>query len=74
MKPVVDRLESEYRGTVEFRRYDVDVSDEGRELMRRYGATYLPTFIFLNRDGTEADRVAGEIAEDDLRAILDSLE
>lgn len=74
MEPVVDRLEREYKGTVEFRRYDVDASEEGRELMSQYGAAYVPTFIFLNRDGTEIDRVVGEITEEDLRAILDSLE
>lgn len=73
MKPVVDRLEREYKGTVEFRRYDIDASPEGRELMGRFGATHLPTFIFLNRDGTEHDRVIGEVREEDLRAILDAL-
>lgn len=74
MKPVVDRLEQEYEGKVEFRLYDVDQSQEGQELMRQYGAQYVPTFVFLNSDGTEADRVVGEASEEDMRAILDSLE
>jgi thiol-disulfide isomerase/thioredoxin len=74
MKPVVDRLEQEYEGKVEFRLYDVDKSNEGQDLMRQYGAQYVPTFVFLNSDGTEADRAVGEVSEDDMRAILDSLE
>jgi len=73
MKPVVDRLKQDYEGTVEFRLYDVDKSQEGQELMRRFGAQYVPTFVFLNSDGTEADRVVGESSEDAMRAILDSL-
>jgi len=74
MKPVVDRLEQEYEGKVEFRLYDVEKSNEGQDLMRQYGAQYVPTFVFLNSDGTEADRVVGEASEEDMRAILDSLE
>jgi thiol-disulfide isomerase/thioredoxin len=74
MKPVVDRLEQEYEGKVEFRLYDVEKSNEGQDLMRQYGAQYVPTFVFLNSDGTEADRAVGEVSEDDMRAILDSLE
>jgi thiol-disulfide isomerase/thioredoxin len=73
MKPVVDRLEQEYEGKVEFRLYDVEKSQEGQDLMRQYGAQYVPTFVFLNSDGTEADRVVGEASEEDMRAILDSL-
>jgi thiol-disulfide isomerase/thioredoxin len=73
MKPVVDRLEQEYEGKVEFRLYDVEKSQEGQDLMRQYGAQYVPTFVFLNSDGTEADRAVGEVSEDDMRAILDSL-
>lgn len=73
MQPVVDRLEQDYAGTVEFRLYDVEKSQEGQDLMRQYGAQYVPTFVFLNSDGTEADRVVGEASEEDMRAILDSL-
>ncbi len=73
MKPVVDRLEQEYTGTVEFKVYDVDKSQEGAELMRSYGAQYVPTFVFLNSDGSEAGRLVGEVAENDMKAQLDVL-
>lgn len=74
MKPVVDRLKQEYDGKVEFRIYDVDKSSEGQELMRRYGAQYVPTFVFVNSDGAEVNRAVGEVSEDEMRRLLDSLE
>ncbi len=73
MKPVVDRLSQEYEGRVEFRLYDVDKSEEGTQLMRQYGAQYVPTFVFVNSDGSEADRAVGELSEDQMRRMLDSL-
>lgn len=73
MKPVVDRLKTEYAGKVEFRLHNVEQSSEGQRLMQQYNAQYVPTFVFLNSDGTEAKRVVGEASENDMRAILDSL-
>ena len=73
MKPVVDRLEQEYEGKVEFRLFDVDKSDEGQALMRQFGAQYVPTFVFVNSDGTEAERIVGEASESQMRNVLDSL-
>ncbi len=74
MKPVVDRLKQEYEGRVEFRIYDVDKSSEGQELMRSYGAQYVPTFVFVNSDGVEVDRAVGETSEAEMRRMLDALE
>lgn len=74
MKPVVDRLKQEYEGRVEFRIYDVDSSEEGQELMRQYGAQYVPTFVFVGSDGIEVGRAVGEVAESEMRRWLDSLE
>ncbi len=74
MKPVVDRLSQEYAGRVEFKLYDVDKSEEGQRLMRRYGAQYVPTFVFVGSDGAEAGRAVGEVSEAEMRRLLDSLE
>lgn len=74
MKPVVDRLSEEYEGVVEFRLYDVDKDEEGAELMRRYGVQYVPTFVFVGSDGVEVDRAVGEVSEEQMRRMLDSLE
>lgn len=73
MKPVVDRLKNEYEGKVEFKLYDVDKDKEGQALMQQYNAQYVPTFVFLNSDGSTAVTKVGEIKEDEMRAALDSL-
>ncbi len=73
MKPVVDRLEQEYEDTVTFKVYDVDKSQEGADLMRSYGAQYVPTFVFVSSDGAEAGRLVGEVAESEMRSKLDAL-
>jgi len=73
MKPVVDRLEQQYKGKVEFRLYDVDTSDEGNKLMSQFNAKYVPTFVFLNRDGSVSAQKVGETSEADMKKALDAL-
>lgn len=73
MKPVVDRLEQQYKGKVEFRRYDVDNSAEGSALMQKFGSQYVPTFVFVNRDGSVATQKVGEITQAELQQNLDAL-
>ncbi len=74
MKPVVDRLQREYEGKVDFVLYDIEKDDTGAELAEKWGLQFIPSFVFLNTDGTEVDRVIGAIPESTLRATLDSLE
>jgi thiol-disulfide isomerase/thioredoxin len=73
MKPVVDRLEQQYKGKVEFKRYDVDSSAEGNQLMSQFNAKYVPTFVFLNKDGSVSTQKVGETSEADMKKALDSL-
>lgn len=73
MAPVVNRLKDEYAGKVEFRLYDVDKDAEGSALMQQYGAQYVPTFVFVNSDGTTAQQLVGEQTEESMRAALDAL-
>ncbi len=73
MKPVVDRLEKEYKGKVEFRLYDVEKDAEGQKLMQQYNAQYVPTFVFVNSDGSKSDLKVGEVDEAELRKALDAL-
>lgn len=73
MKPVVDRLREQYKGKVEFKLYDVDTSAEGSQLMQQFKAQYVPTFVFVNRDGTVSQQKVGETSEADLVAVLDAL-
>lgn len=73
MAPVVDRLKKEYEGSVEFRLFNVDEDTEGQALMQQYGAQYVPTFVFVNADGTSAGQLVGEQSEEVLRKQLDAL-
>ena len=73
MKPVVDRLKQQYEGKVEFKLYDVDKSQEGQDLMSRFNAQYVPTFVFVNKDGSVSTQKVGETAESDMQAALDAL-
>jgi thioredoxin-like negative regulator of GroEL len=73
MKPVVDRLEQRYKGKVEFKRFDVDSSQEGNQLMAQFNAKYVPTFVFVNRDGSVSVQKVGETPEGEMRAALDAL-
>ncbi|MCE5203342.1 MAG: thioredoxin family protein [Actinomycetia bacterium] len=70
---MVDRLKPEYEGKVEFRLYNVDTSTEGQELANKLGAKYVPTFVFVNADGSVALMEAGALPEDRLRKELDAL-
>ena len=73
MKPVVDRLQQQYQGKVEFKLYDVDTSDEGNQLMGQFNARYVPTFVFVNKDGSVSTQKVGETSEADMQKALDAL-
>jgi len=70
----VDRLEDEYKDTVEFRLVNVEKDPSGSALMQQFGAQYVPTFVFVNTDGSTAGQVVGAVEESALRERLDSLE
>lgn len=71
---MVDRLQPEYEGIVEFRLYNVDVSSEGQQIANDLGAEYVPTFVFVNSDGSVQQMEAGALSETRLREELDALE
>jgi len=74
MKPLVERLAKEYEGTVETRQY-IDGGDAvGNELAARFGIEYVPTFVFVNSDGTQSgDMIIGGATEAQLRERIDAL-
>lgn len=73
MAPVVDRLKTEYEGTVEFKLYNVDEDAEGQALAQTYGVQFVPTFVLVNADGSFSQQMVGEVAEDRMRQALDAL-
>lgn len=74
MKPLVERLQKEYQGKVEFRRY-VDSGDPvGDDLARQFNVQYVPTFVFANADGSLSGLpIVGGVGEEVLRQRLDAL-
>ena len=75
MKPLVERLGREYAGKIEFRRY-VDSGDPvGDQLSRQFNVQYVPTFVFVNADGSVSGQpIVGGVGEDILRQRLDALQ
>lgn len=75
MKPVVDRLREEFEGRVEFRimNFDNEPTVANAEA-DRFGVQFVPTFVFLNSDGTIETQRVGVVPEKEMRSILESLE
>lgn len=71
---MVDRLKQEYEGTVKFELMNADTNADAAPLMRQYGVTAVPTFVFLNSDGSQAGKLIGAVPEEQLREQLDALE
>lgn len=73
MKPVVDGLQKEYEGKVDFKLYNVETDQAGVELANKMGITAVPTFVFVNSDGVQAGTKVGGGSAEEMRALLDKL-
>lgn len=74
MKPLVERLGSEYKGTVESRTYMDSGDPVGDALAQQFQIQYVPTFVFVNADGSvSGESIVGGATEDVLRQRLDAL-
>lgn len=73
MKPVVDGLQQQYQGKIEIRRINVETDPKGSSLSAQYNVTAVPTFVFLNKDGSEASRLLGTQPEGVMKKSLDAL-
>lgn len=58
--PVFDQLKVQYDGRVKFVSIDID-ADEA--MARQYGIEAVPTFVLLDKNGKEVDRVIGADVE-----------
>lgn len=70
---MVDGLEKEYAGKVEFRRYNVETDPKGIEVANAFGVTAVPTFAFVNSDGIVAGTMVGKLTAEQMREQLDKL-
>jgi thioredoxin 1 len=73
MAPVVDRLSKEYGDKVEIKQMNVENDNAAAALASEFRVQYVPTFVFVNTDGSVAKTIVGEVSEEDLRQALDSL-
>lgn len=74
MKPLVEGLEKEYAGKVEFRKLNVETDSEGVELANKLGVQYVPTFLFVNSDGVISKQTVGALDKTQFKAALDVLQ
>ncbi len=73
MKPLVEGLEKEYGDTVEFRLYNVEEDKAGIAIADQLGVQYVPTFVFVTKDGVVSSKIVGEQTEEAMRAGLEAL-
>jgi thiol-disulfide isomerase/thioredoxin len=69
IKPAVDSLEAELKGRLRVIRLNVQ-DPAGRQLARRYGFSYTPTFIFFDAQGEERWRQVGGLDTQHVRESL----
>lgn len=75
MKPVVDGMVKKYSaGPYEIKVLNGSTGDpEVSELAQVYAVKYVPTFVFLNADGTLANKIVGSTSAAELEAELAKL-
>ena len=70
---MVDGLQKQYQGKVDFIRYNTDSSAEGQALAQKFNLQYIPSFLFVNPDGTVVQQKVGGMTKDELKLALDAL-
>lgn len=74
MAPIVDGLEQEYEGRVDFVIFhDVDGDAESRDFANEHGVSFVPTTLIFGPDGSEVDRILGAAGETALRERIDAV-
>ncbi len=66
MDPIIEELEKEFEGKVEFEKINVD---EKPEVSSKYGVMSIPTYI-IEKDGVEVGRKIGVTSKADLVSLL----
>lgn len=66
MNPIIEELEKEFAGKVEFVKYNVD---EKSDEVAKYGVMSIPTYIVL-KDDKEVGRKFGVTSKADLLQLL----
>ena len=69
MKPVFEKLSSEYSGKLRFAKIDIEAHEESPSSV---GVMNLPTFVVF-KDGKEVDRIIGAMPEDEFKKKVDGI-
>jgi len=70
MRPILDEIEKEYEGQVVVRFYDVK-SLFGGAYAEKYRVQFIPTQVFLDKDGIEYSRHVGFFPKEEIVKILE---
>ena len=73
MKPVVDGLVAKYKGRYDFRILNEDPDPGAQQLADKYQVPGVPTFVFLNSDGTQSGTVVGAVPVQQIETELAKL-
>lgn len=71
---MVEGLQKQYEGKVEFRLYNVETDQAGVELADKMAVQYVPTFVFVNTDGVVSKQTVGALDETQFKGALDALQ
>ena len=67
---MVDGLVKKYAGRYDIRVMDTSNDSEAVRLAESYGVQGVPTFVFLNTDGSQSGTVIGKVPGEELEAAL----
>jgi thioredoxin 1 len=68
MAPVLEEIEKNYQGKIEFQKVDVEANEQ---LAGQYDIRSIPTFVLI-KEGKEMDRRMGAMPKEMLKDWLDS--
>ncbi len=67
MNPIIEELEEELKGKVEFVKYNVD---EEQEAAQKYGVMSIPTYV-IEKDGKEVARTTGARSKEEFKTWVE---
>ncbi len=67
MNPIIEELEEELKGKVEFVKYNVD---EEQEAAQKYGVMSIPTYV-IEKDGKEVARTTGARSKEEFKSWVE---
>lgn len=71
---MVDGLKAKYSDRIEFRILNVETDAAANNLANSLGVTGVPTFFFVNSNGTQSGQIVGGATEAQLTSALEQLQ